>query len=74
MKPSTVAAVDDLYDASPNFTAVVDDLKKSIALAVSGHEAVQFLPILLLGEPGLGKTYFAKRLAQAGRQRARFRQ
>ena len=65
VKPSTVAAVDDLYDASPNFTEVVDDLKKSIALAVSGREAVQFLPILLLGEPGLGKTYFAKRLAQA---------
>jgi len=64
IKPSTLAAVDDLYDASPNFTAVVDDLKKSIALAIAGHEAVQFLPILLLGEPGLGKTYFAKRLAQ----------
>ncbi|HEX4882745.1 MAG TPA: AAA family ATPase, partial [Casimicrobiaceae bacterium] len=28
-------------------------------------EAVQFTPMLLLGEPGLGKTYFAKRLAQA---------
>jgi len=64
IKPSTLKAVDDLYDASPNFTAVVDDLKKSIALAIAGHEAVQFLPILLLGEPGLGKTYFAKRLAQ----------
>lgn len=64
IKPSTLAAVDDLYDASPNFTAVVDDLKKSIALAIAGHEAVQFLPILLLGEPGLGKTWFAKRLAQ----------
>lgn len=64
IKPSTLAAVDDLYDASPNFTAVVDDLKKSIALAIAGNEAVQFLPILLLGEPGLGKTWFAKRLAQ----------
>jgi ATP-dependent Lon protease len=63
IKPSTVAAVDDLYDASPNFREVVDDLKKSLALAVAGNEAVQFMPMLLLGEPGLGKTYFAKRLA-----------
>ena len=65
IKPSTTAAVDDLADASPNFGDVIDDLRKSLALAVSGNEAVQFLPMLLLGEPGLGKTQFAKRLAQA---------
>lgn len=65
IKPSTVAAVDDLYSASPNFARVVDDLRKFLALAVAGNEAVQFTPMLLLGEPGLGKTYFAKRLAQA---------
>jgi ATP-dependent Lon protease len=65
IKPSTHNAVDDLYDASPNFHAVIDDLKKSLALAISGNEAVQFTPILLLGEPGLGKTYFAKKLAHA---------
>lgn len=65
VKPSTAAAVDDLYDASPNFAEVVDDLRKFLALAVAGREAVQFTPMLLLGEPGLGKTYFAKRLAQS---------
>ena len=65
IKPSTHSAIDDLYDASPNFGAVIDDLKKFLALAISGNEAVQFTPILLLGEPGLGKTYFAKKLAHA---------
>jgi len=65
IKPSTHTALDDLYDASPNFTAVIDDLRKFLALAVSGNEAVQFTPMLLLGEPGLGKTWFAKRLANA---------
>lgn len=64
IKPSTHSAVDELYDASPNFADVIDDLKKSLALAVAGDEAVQFVPILLLGEPGLGKTYFAKKLAR----------
>jgi ATP-dependent Lon protease len=65
IKPSTAAAVDDLCDSSPNFGAVVEDLRKFLALAVAGNEAVQFTPILLLGEPGLGKTYFAKKLAAA---------
>jgi len=65
IKPSTTSAVDDLCEKSPNFVNVVDDLRKSLALAVAGNEAVQFTPMLLLGEPGLGKTYFAKRLAQA---------
>jgi ATP-dependent Lon protease len=65
IKPSSPAAVDALYDATPNFTEVIDDVRKFIALAISGNEAVQFTPMLLLGEPGLGKTYFAKRLANA---------
>src|ERR1700693_2488476 len=65
IKPSTTAAVDDLREKSPHFVNVFDDLRKYLALAVAGNEAVQFTPMLLLGEPGLGKTYFAKRLAQA---------
>ena len=65
VKPSTAAALDDLYETSPNFRDVLDDLRKFLALAVAGNEAVQFTPMLLLGEPGLGKTYFAKKLAQA---------
>src|SRR5690242_14300147 len=39
IKPSTAAAVDELYDASPNFHAVIDDLRKYLALAVAGNEA-----------------------------------
>ena len=65
IKPSTTAAVDDLAETSPNFADVIDDLRKFLALAIAGNEAVQFTPMLLLGEPGLGKTYFAKKLAHA---------
>ena len=63
IKPSSHDSVDDLHEVSPNFREVIDDLKKSLALAVSGNEAVHFTPILLIGEPGLGKTYFARKLA-----------
>ena len=55
IKPSTTASVDDLCEKSPNFVNVVDDLRKCLALAVAANEAVQFTPMLLLGEPGLGK-------------------
>ena len=65
VKPSSTDALESLYEACPNFSEVIDDLKKFLALAVSGNEPVQFTPILLLGEPGIGKTHFARCLAEA---------
>ena len=65
VKPSSTDALDSLYDDCPNFSDVIDDLKKYLALAVSGNEPVQFAPILLLGEPGIGKTHFARCLSEA---------
>ena len=35
IKPSTTAAVDDLYDASPNFAAVAASLKRSVLTAMN---------------------------------------
>lgn len=64
VRPSSTHGLDALYDACPNFKPVIDDIKKHTALAISGNEPLQFMPILLLGEPGLGKTHFAKCLAQ----------
>ena len=65
VKPSSSESLDSLYDSCPNFSEVIDDLKKSLALSVCGNEPVHFTPILLLGEPGIGKTHFAKELAHA---------
>jgi ATP-dependent Lon protease len=64
IKPSSPEVLDPLYANCPNFADVTDELRKSLALALSGNEPVQFTPILLLGEPGIGKTHFARRLAQ----------
>jgi len=63
VRPSGADMIDDLYDACPNFAEVIDDLKKYIALSVAGNEPMSFTPILLLGEPGIGKTHFARELA-----------
>ncbi|HOI53571.1 MAG TPA: ATP-binding protein, partial [Azonexus sp.] len=63
IRPSGTDMLDDLYDSCPNFGEVVDDLRKYLALSVAGNEPMQFTPILLLGEPGIGKTHFARELA-----------
>lgn len=64
VKPSSTNGLDGLYESSPNFTEVIDDLRKHMALAIDGNEPMQFTPMLLLGEPGLGKTHFAKTMAK----------
>src|SRR5438876_7159984 len=63
IKPTTLAALDALYESSPNFAPVIDDIKKQTLLALAGGEPVSFTPMLLLGDPGLGKTHFAKSMA-----------
>jgi ATP-dependent Lon protease len=64
VKPSSTSGLDDLYESSPNFGEVIDALKRHMALAIDGNEPMQFTPMLLLGEPGLGKTHFAKSMAK----------
>ncbi len=63
VKPAGVPAMAHLYDELPNFVEVLDDVKKQIALCASSADALELQPMLLLGEPGIGKTHFAKRLA-----------
>ncbi|MBS1190860.1 MAG: ATPase, central region [Rhodocyclaceae bacterium] len=65
IRPNSPDMIDGLYESCPNFREVIDDLRKYIALSVAGSEPMSFTPLLLLGEPGVGKTHFAKELAHA---------
>lgn len=63
--PSSTDALDPLYEDCPNFSEVLDDLNRYLGLALAGGAGVNVMPVLLLGDPGVGKTHFGKRLAAA---------
>jgi ATP-dependent Lon protease len=43
---------------------VLDDIRKHLALCVDSEDSVELPPMLLLGEPGIGKTHFARKIAE----------
>ena len=63
VKPSGVPRMEPLYDLLPNFTEVLDDVKRHVALSQDSRDALEVTPMLLLGPPGVGKTHFARQLA-----------
>ncbi|MFO1361025.1 MAG: AAA family ATPase [Burkholderiales bacterium] len=64
VKPSGIPAMAHLFDELPNFGAVLEDVRKQIALCASSADALEITPMLLLGDPGIGKTHFARRVAE----------
>src|SRR5262245_46259751 len=58
VKPAGVPAMEHLYEDLPNFTEVLDDIKKQIALCATSNDPLELMPMLLLGDPGIGKTHF----------------
>ena len=64
VKPSGLPAMTRLYDEMPNFHEVLGDIRRQLALCLDGRDALEITPMLLLGPPGVGKTHFARELAQ----------
>ncbi|MFL6570590.1 MAG: AAA family ATPase, partial [Burkholderiales bacterium] len=64
VKPSALPEMDALFDELPNFTEVLEDIRKHLALCIDSNDSVEVPPMLLLGEPGIGKTHFARKVSQ----------
>ena len=55
--------LDELEHDFPNFVEVIGFIRQQFALAAAGDGRVYFPPLLLNGPAGVGKTFFAKSLA-----------
>ena len=64
VKPSALPAMQGLFDELPNFSAALEDIRKHLALCIDSNDSVELPPMLLLGEPGIGKTHFARKVAE----------
>jgi ATP-dependent Lon protease len=64
VKPSALPEIDALVEELPNFAEVLEDIRKHLALCIGTNDSLELPPMLLLGEPGIGKTHFARRIAQ----------
>lgn len=70
VKPECLDALAELERTAPNFKAVIADLLQQADLSLKAGPAPVFDPVLLLGPPGVGKTHFAHRLAEALKSKA----
>jgi ATP-dependent Lon protease len=64
VKPSGLPEMQALYEELPNFGEVLEHIRRQLALCIDSEDDVELPPILLLGDPGIGKTHFARRISQ----------
>jgi len=64
VKPGRMPDFDALAQELPNFADVLLDLRRQLALCMDSEDPLALSPMLLLGDPGIGKTHFARRLSQ----------
>src|ERR687896_912718 len=64
VKPSALPEMERPFDELPNFAEVLADIRKHLALCIDSNDSIELPPMLLLGDPGIGKTHFARKVAE----------
>lgn len=63
MRPTFRKDLDQLEQQFPNFAEVIDYIRCCAEIAWRTDKVLRFTPILLVGDAGVGKTYFSESLA-----------
>lgn len=64
VKPSSMPDFLPLYEDLPNFSEVLDEIQRSLALCIDSDDPIEIPPLLLVGPPGVGKTHFGQVIAK----------
>ncbi|EQD30238.1 ATPase central domain-containing protein, partial [mine drainage metagenome] len=59
----TLEKLEKLKPKVGNFAHVVEHVMDAISLSFRYHKPIKITPILVVGEPGIGKSYFTRQLA-----------
>ncbi len=62
---ATLAEISGLAEIAPNFAGVLQVVRTAVAAALHTTTPLRLPPLLLLGAPGIGKSFIANRLAKA---------
>lgn len=65
ISPVSLDCIDEVDRTCPNFREVSHEIRKAVALALLEGGAIRIPPILLLGNPGIGKTHYANEVSNA---------
>jgi ATP-dependent Lon protease len=62
--PGMIPRIDALCEQAPNFDRLLDIIAQTMRASLAANAPVRLPPLLLLGPPGIGKSFVAARLAR----------